>query len=156
MKEKIDALLSTSAGTPEDLIPLLQAVQQEFGYVPEEAIFAISQKTGISPSQVFGTLTFYAQFRLHPQGRNVIKVCRGTACHVRGGPRLLRTLTNHLDIDSGETTPDLEFSIEEIGCFGSCSLAPVVVVNEDTYGRLTPEKALQIVESYRNNGQNRG
>ena len=154
LKEALEAILAGSQGGKGSLILLLQEVQGEFGYIPEEAIFAISDKTGVSGSEVFGTLTFYAQFRLEPQGRNVVKVCRGTACHVSGGPRILRTLENHLSIRSGETTPDLEFSLEEIGCFGSCSLAPVMVVNEDTYGRLTPERALQILESYRQDEQN--
>ena len=130
MKEILDNILAKSHGSGSgDLIPLLQEVQKEFGYIPEPAIIATSDKTGVPVSEVFGTLTFYAQFRLEPQGRTVIKVCRGTACHVRGGPRILRTLENYLGIRSGETTPDLQFSLEEIGCFGSCSLAPVMVVN---------------------------
>ncbi len=153
MKEALETILSGSHGGSGALIPLLQEVQRELGYIPEEAIFAISDKTGVSPSEVFGTLTFYAQFRLEPQGRNVIRVCRGTACHVLGGRRILRTLENSLSIRSGGTTPDLEFTLEEIACFGSCSLAPVVVVNEDTYGRLTPDKALRILEGYRENAE---
>jgi len=153
LREAIDAILAKKEGGPRALIPLLQAVQGEFGYVPEEAIFAISQKAGVSASEVYGVLTFYAQFRLVPQGRNVVKVCRGTACHVRGGPTILRTLENQLGIRSGQTTPDQEFSLEEIGCFGSCSLAPVMVVNQDTYGRLTPDKALHLLEGYRNHAK---
>jgi len=132
----------------------LQKVQEELGYVPEEAIFAVSRKSGVPASEVFGVLTFYAQFRLTPQGRNVIKVCRGTACHVRGSARILRTLEGHLGIRAGETTEDLQFTLEEIRCLGSCSLAPVMVVNQETYGRLTSEKASQILESYQENDKN--
>jgi NADH-quinone oxidoreductase subunit E len=151
LKQKLEAILPEGRVDRQALIPLLQEVQKAFGYIPEAAILAVSERTGVSASEVFGVLTFYAQFRLTPQGRNVIKVCRGTACHVRGGPSILRALERHLGIRSGETTPDLCFSLEEIGCFGSCSLAPVMVINQDTYGRLNPDKALQILEGYREN-----
>lgn len=149
-KDRLDRVISeTLSEASGSLIPLLQEVQAEFGYVPEEAIFRIGDHLRISPAKVYGVLTFYAQFRLAPRGRNIIRVCRGTACHVQGGPSILRALENDLGIMSGETTPDLEFTLEEIGCFGSCSLAPVMVVNDDTYGRLVPDKALQILEGYR-------
>lgn len=153
MKEALKAILAETPSLEGQaragaLVPLLQVVQKEFGYIPEEAIYAISDSTGVSASEVFGTLTFYAQFRLEPQGRNVVRVCRGTACHMRGGPRILGTMENYLGIRSGETTPDLEFTLEEISCFGSCSLAPVMVVNGDIYGRLTPGKALQVLAGY--------
>ena len=127
----------------------MQKVQGELGYVPEEAILGIGHKLGIAASEVFGVLTFYAQFRLTPQGRNVVRVCRGTACHVRGSPRILRVVERCLGIRAGETSPDLEYTLESIACFGSCSLSPVMVVNEDIYGRLTPERALQILEGHR-------
>jgi len=149
LKERVQVVLSGARDGRKALVPLLQEVQEELGYVPEEAILGISEKLGVPASEVFGVLTFYAQFRLTPQGRNLVKVCRGTACHVRGSPRILRAVENCLGIRSGETTADLEFSLEDIGCFGSCSLAPVMVINQDTYGRLTPEKAVHLVESYR-------
>ncbi|OGO04556.1 MAG: hypothetical protein A2Y73_04940 [Chloroflexi bacterium RBG_13_56_8] len=156
LEERLASVLAILSEAKEDrrraLIPLLQSVQEELGYVPEEAIQSISDRLGVPASEVFGVLTFYAQFRLTPQGRNVVKVCCGTACHVRGSARILRALENHLGIQVSETTTDTEFSLEEIRCFGSCSLAPVIVVNGDTYGRVTPEKALQVVESYRGNG----
>lgn len=155
LEERMQAVLSDSEDGQGGLIPLLQKVQGEFGYVPEEAIFGISDVLGVPASEVFGVLTFYAQFRLTPQGRNLVRVCRGTACHVRGSPRILQAMERCLGIRSGETTAGLEFSLEDIGCFGSCSLAPVMVVNQDTYGRLTPEKAVQIVESYREDDQDR-
>ena len=154
LAERVQAVLLEPQEGYQALVPLLQKVQGELGYIPEEAVFGISDKLGVPASEVFGVLTFYAQFRLTPQGRNLVKVCRGTACHVRGSPRILRRLERHLGVRSGETTADLEFTLEDIGCFGSCSLAPVMVVNEDTYGRLTPERALQILESYRQDEQN--
>jgi len=147
LEERVEAILSESQDGRRSLIPLLQKVQEELGYLPQEAILGISDRLGVPVSEVFGVLTFYAQFRLTPRGRNLIQVCRGTACHVRGSPRILRAVENHLGIRSGETTADLEFTLVDIGCFGSCSLAPVMVVNEDTYGRLTPEKAVQILEA---------
>ncbi len=149
--EKLKLLLSESPRGQEALIPLLQKVQGELGYIPEEAVFGISERTGVPASEVFGVLTFYAQFRLEPYGRNVIRVCQGTACHVRGSARIRRTLEDHLGIQVGETSPDLEFTLEEIRCFGSCSLAPVMVINEDTYGRLTSEKAVETLERHWSN-----
>jgi NADH-quinone oxidoreductase subunit E len=146
LEERMQAVLSDSEDGQGGLIPLLQKVQGEFGYVPEEAIFGISDVLGVPASEVFGVLTFYAQFRLTPQGRNLVRVCRGTACHVRGSRRILQAMERCLGI---------RFSLEDIACFGSCSLAPVMVVNQDTYGRLTPEKAVQIVESYREDDQDR-
>ena len=147
LQQAVKAIVSAGPGGPGALIPLAQQVQARLGYVPESAIDAISEKTGVSASEVFGTLTFYAQFRLQPQGRNTIQVCRGTACHVSGGPNILRTLESQLGIRSGSTTPDLDYSLEEIGCFGCCSLAPVMVINEEIHGRLSPEKAWQLVLS---------
>lgn len=149
MDDILAAILSETQDGQASLIPVLQQVQDKLGYVPQEAIYGISERLGVPASEVYGVLTFYAQFRLHPRGRNVIRVCRGTACHVRGSPMIMRTLESHLGIRAGETTPDMAFTLEDIGCFGSCSLAPVMVINEDTYGRLTAEKALQLVESYR-------
>lgn len=151
MEGKLKALLSESQNGQGALIPLLQKVQEELGYVPEEAIYGISERSGVPVSEVFGVLTFYAQFRLEPQGRNLISVCRGTACHVLGSAKILGALETHLGIQQGETTPDMQFTLDEVRCLGSCSLAPVMVVNRDTFGRLTSDKALKIVEGYRQN-----
>ena len=154
MEEQLTAILAESHKGQDALIPLLQKVQEELGYVPEEAIDSISKRTGVPASEVFGILTFYAQFRLKPRGKNLISVCLGTACHVLGATKILEALERHLNIQQGETTPDREFTLAEVRCLGSCSLAPVMVVNQDTYGRLTPDKALKIVERYRQNGDN--
>jgi NADH-quinone oxidoreductase subunit E len=153
LEGKLKALLSESQNGQGALIPLLQKVQEELGYVPEEAIYGISERSGVPVSEVFGVLTFYAQFRLEPQGRYVISICRGTACHVLGSAKILGAVETHLGIQQGETTPDMQFTLDEVRCLGSCSLAPVMVVNQDTYGRLTPEKAIKIVEGYRENAQ---
>ena len=153
MSEVLEEILSRPPHGSGTVISLLQAVQRELGYIPEEAILAIGQRTGASASEVFGVLTFYAQFRREPCGRYLVRVCRGTACHVRGGPKILRGVEAYLGIRSGETSADLEFTLEEISCFGSCSLSPVMVVNENTYGRLTPEKAVRILEGYRGNAE---
>jgi NADH-quinone oxidoreductase subunit E len=152
LEEQIKAILTDDHTSKDALIPLLQKVQAELGYVPEEAIMEISEKTGVPASEVFGVLTFYAQFRLKPIGKNVISVCLGTACHVLGGAKILEAIERHLDVQPGETTADKEFTLAEVRCLGSCSLAPVMVVNHDTYGRLTPDKAIRIVERYRQNG----
>jgi len=130
----------------EALIPLLQSVQEKMGYVSEEAIRAISRTLHVPEAEVFGTLTFYAQFRLIPRGRHSIKICRGTACHVRGSQKIITTIEDELNLDeSSDTTDDRMFTVEKIACFGACSLAPVMVVDGDTYGRMTPAKAHDIL-----------
>jgi NADH-quinone oxidoreductase subunit E len=152
LEQTLERILPAGRGPKDALIPLLQQVQEELGYVPEEAVYQISDRTGVPPSEVFGVLTFYAQFRLKPRGKNMVSVCLGTACHVLSGGTILEALERHLDVTPGETTEDREFTLAEVRCLGSCSLAPVMVVNQDTYGRLTPDKAIKIVERYRENG----
>jgi len=138
---------SYSKGEQAALIPILQKVQTELGYVSEEAIFAISDTIGVPPAEVFGVLTFYAQFRLTPVGKHSCKVCRGTACHVRGAPAILNSVRSELGVDkSSDTTPDGLFTLEEIACFGACSLAPVMVLDGHTYGRMTPSKARNLIK----------
>ena len=128
------------------LIPVLQRVQTALGYVSEEAMFGISQRIGIPPAEVFGVLTFYAQFRQEPVGKHSCRVCRGTACHVRGAPAILTSVRDELDLDeSTDTTQDRLFTLEEIACFGACSLAPVMVIDDTTYGRMTPSRARKLI-----------
>ena len=126
-------------------MPVLQAAQVEFRYLPPEVIEAIADFLGLSASAVFGVSTFYAQFKFSPVGRRTVKVCRGTACHVRGASRILDEAQTQLGIKPGETTADLEYSLETIACFGSCALAPVMVVDDDVYGRMTPAKVREIL-----------
>ncbi len=141
------------AGTKGSLIPLLQEAQEIYGYLPGEVMGAIAARLQIPFSRVYGVATFYTQFHLQPRGRNIIRVCQGTACHVRGAARILEALTAYLGVGKNETTPDGCFTLETVACLGSCGLAPVMVVNEETYGRLTPEKIPAILAAYRENGQ---
>lgn len=128
------------------LIPLLQQVQAEFGYVPREALFDISRRLRVSPSEVFGVLTFYAQFRLKPMGRRSVKVCRGTACHVRGAPAIIEAVEGELGLQGAQdTTADGEFTVEKIACFGACSLAPVIVLEGNTIGNASPDRVRRII-----------
>jgi len=145
MREQLSPILAPYSGQQGALIPILQEVQKELGYLPEEAISEIAQFVGLSDSEVYGVATFYAQFKFTPIGKKVVNVCRGTACHVRGADRILQELERQLGIKPGETTEDLEYSLESIACFGSCALAPVVVINKTVYGRMTPTKVRQIL-----------
>lgn len=146
MKEKLEEILAKYKGERGDLIPLLQEVQTRFGYLPEEAMQGIAKFLRISESTVYGVSTFYAQFKFTPVGKHSIKVCRGTACHVRGVTRILEEVEKQLSIKPGGTTSDLEYSLETIACFGSCALAPVMVVDETVYGKMTPEKVKKILK----------
>lgn len=126
------------------LIAILQQVQERVGYLPKEAVYEMASLLDMPPSEIFGVLSFYAQFRTTPRGRNIVTVCRGTACHVRGGPRILREVENRLGIKEGETTPDLEYTLETVACIGACALAPNIVINEDTYGQLSIKKVAEL------------
>jgi len=123
-------------------------VQEELGYLPEETVSEIAYFLGVSESEVYGVASFYAQFRFTRQGDHTIKVCQGTACHVQGGPRILEAVERDLSIQSGETTEDYKFSLERVACFGSCALAPVMVVDKTVYGRMTTAKARKILAEY--------
>ena len=149
LDQAVHSIVSQGPKGPDALIPLLQAVQRKLSYIPEEAIVAISERTGIATSEVFGTMTFYAQFRLEPQGRNLIQVCRGTACHVRGAVAVLSALERVLGIKDGETTSDMEYTLETVACVGACALAPTMVMNEEVYGQMTPVK---VEEMFSKNG----
>jgi NADH-quinone oxidoreductase subunit E len=144
-KKQLDDILSNHNGNSSDLIPILQAAQERFGYLPEEVMAGIARFLQLPPSAVYGVSTFYAQFKLTPTGRRTVKVCRGTACHVRGANRILQEIERELTIKPGETTEDREYSLETIACFGSCALAPVMVVDKTVYGRMTPKKVGQIL-----------
>ena len=133
-------------GRPDDLIPMLQMVQGNLGFLPERALLEIAYITGLPSSKVFGVATFYAQFRLQPAGRHIIKVCRGTACHVRGSGRILRRLQARLQVLPGGTTTNRLFTLETVACFGSCALAPVVVIDDRVYGRMNPLKVQDIID----------
>jgi len=143
-EKRLNEILSSYQGKKEELIPILQQAQQAFGYLPEPMMKKIAKFLQLPESTVFGVGTFYAQFKLVPSGRNIIRVCRGTACHVRGGARILRELENHLGIKPGESTTDLEYCLETVACFGACALAPVMLVNDKVHGRMTKAKVKEI------------
>jgi len=133
---------------PGLLIPILQRTQAAYGYLPEPVLVEIANRLKVPVANVFGVVTFYAQFHLHPRGKNIIRSCQGTACHVRGGKTILRTISEELGIEPGETSEDLKFTLETVACIGACGLAPVMTVNENTHGRLTPEKVKDTLAEY--------
>jgi NADH-quinone oxidoreductase subunit E len=143
---QIDSIIDKYKNKKGNLIPLLQATQNEFGYIPNDAFKYISEKTGLNISDMYGVATFYAQFRLVPAGKNVIKVCHGTACHVQNANIITDSIMEALNIKDGETTPDGLFTLESVACLGCCSLAPVMTVNNDTFGKLTGKSAVNVIK----------
>lgn len=149
MKEEFTYNLWRYEGSPGELIPLLQSAQDHFGYIPRRAIDYISTVTGIPESEIFGVITFYSQFRLRPMGKYVIRACAGTACHVSGADLIRETLEDELGIEVGDTTKDGLFTLNTVACIGCCSLAPVIMVNDNTHGRLTPSEVRTIIKRYK-------
>jgi NADH:ubiquinone oxidoreductase subunit E len=122
------------------LIPLAQEIQEKVGYIPPEVIPQIASALGLFPSQVQAVITFYAQLYTKPRGKNIVRVCRGTACHVRGGKSILKLVRQHLGIDEGQTTEDMEYTLETVACIGVCALAPNLMINRETHGNMNPKK----------------
>jgi len=122
------------------LIPVLQEIQEEYGYIPPEVIKPLAKAFGLFPTQVQGVITFYAQLYTEPRGRKVVRVCRGTACHVRGGKTILKLVKQHLGVEEGQTTPDFEYTFETVACIGVCAMAPNMVIGKETHGHLNPKK----------------
>lgn len=154
MTEKIDLsqinpVLDELAQVKGSLITILQKTQDIYGYLPQSAIEYISEKTNIAESEIMGVATFYTQFRLTPVGKYLIMLCQGTACHVNSSELILQTIQDELGINDGETTADGLFSLKCVACLGCCSLSPVMMINEDTYGSLTPEKTKKILRELR-------
>ena len=131
------------------LIQILQSTQQIYGYVPIEAVYRIAERTGLSPAKILGVATFYSQFRFQAVGKYLIMLCKGTACYVNGADRILDAISDELGIGDNETTADGLFSLSVVACLGCCSLAPVMMINDRTYGSLTPDKAKQILRELR-------
>ena len=142
--KRIDKIITDYRGQKWSLIPLAQEIQQQIGYIPPEAISHIASALNLFPSQVQGVITFYAQLYTEPRGKNVIRVCRGTACHVRGGKSILKLVRQYLGINEGETTPDMEYTLETVACIGVCALAPNMVVGNKTHGHLNPKKVARL------------
>ena len=132
----------------DSLIPILQQIQDAYGYLPAEILLKVSRHTGLAASQIFGVATFYEQFHLEPRGRHTIKCCRGTACHVRGGRDIINTVKRELKIEEGQTTEDMRFTFETVACLGTCFLAPAMMVDKNYYGHMTPQKVRTIIKKY--------
>ena len=145
VKEKLDELLSHYSGKREELIPILQEAQEQFRYLPLEVMVEIAEFLRIPESAVFGVSTFYAQFKLVPSGKRIVRVCRGTACHVRGGARILREVERRLGIKQGETTEDWEYTLETVACIGACALAPTMTLDKETHGQMTTKKVAEVL-----------
>lgn len=145
----IDGVLEEYASVPGSLITILQHTQDIYGYLPKEAIQKISSATGIAEAEIMGVGTFYTQFRFEPVGKYLIMLCQGTACHVNSSELILQTIKDELGIDDGQTTKDGLFSLKCVACLGCCSLSPVMMINDDTYGSLTPDKTRKILNELR-------
>lgn len=147
-QQVVGDILSRHQNERGALIPVLQDIQGKLGYLPEEVLEEITRRMGIPLSRVYGVATFYAQFRLEPQGRHMIRVCHGTACHVGGATEVTAALEADLGVAEGETTEDRRYTLESVACLGCCSLAPVMTVDEDTHGRMDSEKSRKVIKRY--------
>ncbi len=145
---ELEPILERYRGGKWALIPLLQDVQETFGYVPPETLAPIARALNLFPTEVEGVVTFYAGFSLEPKGRYVVRVCRGTACHVRGGRSILRLMKKELGLEEGETDQDYRFTLETVACLGACFLAPTMMVNKTYYGKLSPTKVRSVLAQY--------
>lgn len=143
--EPFEAVMADFEGKESDLIPILQRLQDAYGYLPKDVIQRLSDRTGIFVSQIMGVATFYSQFRLKPTGEHTVRVCFGTACHVNGSEVIAEALCDELKVKLGGTTEDGKFTLETVACLGCCSLAPVMMIDGEAYGRLTPDKARKII-----------
>lgn len=130
------------------LMPVLQGIQEAYGYIPEETVHLTAERLNVYASQIYGVLTFYAQFHLEPRGKYIVRVCMGTACHVKGAGRIAETLKDRLGVVHAETTDDLKFTAEYVACIGACGMAPVIMVNDATYGSLTVQKMDDVIKKY--------
>ena len=149
LERDVEGVLEKYLSQPSSLIPILQEVQKKFGYLPRDVMEDIAEYLELPVSKIYGVATFYAQFRFEPLGDHMIRVCHGTACHVKGADKIGEAVENKLGIETGETTEDGQFTLERVACLGCCSLAPVMMVDDTAHGNLTREKAKDIVEKYK-------
>lgn len=133
---------------PGNLMPVLQGIQDAYGYVPRVTVDYVAERLNVYPSQIYGVLTFYAQFHLKPRGKFIIRVCMGTACHVLGAERIKESFHDRIGIGHAETTPDRRFTFELVACLGACGMAPLTMVNDETYGKMTVQKVDEIIKEY--------
>ena len=154
MSKILNKILSKYSGDKSDLIPILQDIQSNLGYLSEDAIIAVSKFTAIPESEIYGVATFYTQFRFTPVGKKHVMVCKGTACHVKGAPQIIGGIERHLGIKEGEVTFDMEYSLESVGCLGCCALAPCAMVNEDVESNLTLKDVKKIFSRMKRESKN--
>ena len=149
MRQKTREVTESWKGKKGAIIPVLQKVQEELGYLSSEAMETISQELKLPLAEIYGVATFYAQFHLKPRGKYIVRVCRGTACHVRGSLKIMDRFKEVLNVEDNETTDDLMFTLEPVACIGACGLAPVIMVSGDTHGRLEVDSVVKIIEEYK-------
>jgi len=147
-REQLKAIIDRHRNETWGLIPLLQEIQETVGYIPPESIEPVAEALNLFPSQVQGVITFYAGFSLEPKGKYVVRVCRGTACHVKGGRSILRLMQKELGLEEGETDPEYRFTLETVACLGACFLAPTMMVNRTYFGKLNPTKVASVLAQY--------
>jgi NADH-quinone oxidoreductase subunit E len=148
MEERLDAIFASYKGEKNELIPLLQEVQEALGYLPDGAMQQVARFLRLPESKVFGVATFYARFHLQPRGRHIIRLCCGTACHVRGARKVSDRVKEVLEVDVGQTTIDQKYTFEQVACIGACGLAPVMTIDDKTFGKLNPDKVKEIVTTF--------
>ena len=151
-EEQLRGVLAELKSLPGGLMPALQKAQDIYGYLPTDVLYRIAERIGASPAKVMGVATFYSQFRLKPVGKYLIMLCQGTACHVNGSQRIEAAITQELGIADGETTDDGLFTLKNVACLGCCSLSPVMMINGETYGSLTPSKTVEILRKLKEEG----
>lgn len=156
VRKRLQKILTRGKKNRRRLISLLQEVQQEFGYLPQEAMLRIARFLGVPPSTVYGVATFYNQFRFTPVGKHPMRVCLGTACHLAGGKLVLEMVERELDIKVGSVTTDGRFGLERVACIGCCALAPVMTINSDVYPKLTPVKTEEVLTLIKSRGESEG
>ncbi len=149
-EETLERVYQKSRDGDENIIAILQSIQAEFGYLDREAIYWFSEKTGMSASRFYGVATFYSQFHLEPRGENIITVCSGTVCHVKGADRIISNMKQELGLlEDGHTTEDMKFTVENVNCVGACSIAPVVLINDKVFGKQTAVTMVKNIKPYR-------
>ena len=145
--DKLKEIIAEYSQQRWPLIPLVQRIQKEFGYIPSQSIPILARALRLFPSQVQGVISFYEQLYTQPRGKNIVRVCRGTACHVRGGKTILKLVKQNLGVEEGETTPDMEYTLETVACIGVCALAPNIVIGDRVFGHMNPKKIEHLMKN---------
>ena len=149
-EEKLETIYQESLTNGDNIITVLQQIQKEFGYIPEETVHWFAKRSDIPSSKFYGVITFYSQFHLAPRGKNIVTVCAGTVCHVKGAPRIISKIQEDLKLkEDQDTTRDMKFTLERVNCVGACSIAPVVLVNEKVHGKVTPTSMVKSLKEYK-------